>query len=132
MTDPLVVIVDGNREYSLRPVLADHVVVENDAYFIRRGNTVAGFHQSALVLLPDDVHAQFDALVADEHRRSRDQLAHFMLALAAEGAVEGVLRVATCSFAHRFFRATASAESNLRMLTICISGAQSPNSDLVA
>src|SRR3712207_9162047 len=43
--------------------------------------------------LPIYIHAELDALVADEHRRPGDQLAHLVLALPAEGAVEGVLGV---------------------------------------
>ena len=38
--------------------------------------------------LADDVVAELDALVADEHRRAGDQLAHLVLALAAEGAIQ--------------------------------------------
>jgi hypothetical protein len=39
-------------------------------------------------LVADDVVAQVDALVADEHRRTGDQLLDLVLALAAERAVE--------------------------------------------
>jgi hypothetical protein len=39
--------------------------------------------------IADDVIAQVDALIADENRRPCDQLLHFVLALAAEGAVQG-------------------------------------------
>lgn len=46
----------------------------------------------ALTLFADDVVAKLDALVADEHRRARDQLAYLVLALAAKGAVEQFLR----------------------------------------
>jgi hypothetical protein len=42
-------------------------------------------------LVTDDVVAQVDALVADEHRRAGDQLLHLVLALAAERAVEKLL-----------------------------------------
>jgi hypothetical protein len=41
-----------------------------------------------LHLLADDVVAELDALVADEHGRAGDQLAHLVLALAAERAVQ--------------------------------------------
>src|SRR5262249_57163293 len=54
---------------------------------------VARLHQRGLVLLADDVHAQLDALVADEHGRSGNELAHLVLALATERAVERVLGV---------------------------------------
>src|SRR5689334_7299086 len=74
--------------------LADDVVVEHLADLARGGNPVPRFHQRGLVLLADDVHAQLDALIADENRRAGDELANLVLALAAEGAVERVLRVA--------------------------------------
>jgi len=45
-------------------------------------------------LLTDDVVAQLHALVADEHGRTRDQLAYFMLALATERAIENLAAVA--------------------------------------
>src|SRR5208282_1425336 len=51
-----------------------------------------------LVLLTDDVHAEFDALIADEDGRAGDELAHLVLGLAAERAVQGILRIA--GFAH--------------------------------
>jgi hypothetical protein len=41
-----------------------------------------------LHLLTNNVVAQFDTLVTDENRGTRDQFAHFMLALAAKRAVE--------------------------------------------
>jgi hypothetical protein len=53
------------------------------------------------VLLADDVHAQFDALVADENRRPRDEFMDLMLAFAAERAVKKFFVagfVSHCSF----------------------------------
>jgi hypothetical protein len=84
MVEPLVVIVDGDREHLLGVILADHVIVENLANLLRSRNAVARLHQRGFVLLADDVHAQLDALVADEHGRSGNELAHLVLALAAE------------------------------------------------
>ena len=106
MIEPLVVVVDGDREHLLGVVLADHVVVEDLADFLRRRNAVARLHQRGLVLLADDVHAQFDAFVADEHGRAGDELAHLVLALAAERAVERVLGIAAADFAHSVLRHT--------------------------
>src|SRR5262249_31959169 len=62
--------------------------IENFAYLLRGRNAVARLHQRGLVLLANDVHAQFDALVADEYGRAGDELAHLVLALAAKRAVE--------------------------------------------
>ena len=65
-----------------------------------RMNPVARLHQRGLVLLADDVHAQLDALVADENGRAGDELAHLVLALAAERAVERILGFAAADLAH--------------------------------
>src|SRR5262249_52721201 len=75
-------------------------VVARPTYLLGERNAVARLHQRGLVLLADDVHAQFDALVADEHGRTSDELAHLVLALAAERAVERILGIATADFAH--------------------------------
>ena len=96
----LVMIVDGNRQDALGLRLADDVIVEDLADLTRSGNAVTALDERGLVLLADDVHAQFDAFVANEHRRTRNQLANLMLALAAERAVERVFRVAAADFAH--------------------------------
>ncbi len=106
VVEPLVVIVDGDREHLLGVILPDHVVVEHLADFLRRRNAVARLHQRGFVLLADDVHAEFDALIADEHGRAGNELAHFVLALAAERAVEGVLGIAAADFAHSILRHT--------------------------
>src|SRR4030095_2497218 len=74
----------------LRRLVADHVLVEALPDFVRRGKLIAvsarGF--AAGTLLADDVVAKLDALVADEYGRTRDELAHLMLAFATEGAVQ--------------------------------------------
>src|SRR5262249_49765584 len=57
--------------------------------------------ESDLVLFTDDIHAEFDAFVADEDGGAGDQLAHLVLALSAEGAVEGALGVAASGFRHQ-------------------------------
>ena len=48
-----------------------------------------------LELFTDDVVAQLDAFVADEHRWTRDQLPHLVLAFAAKRTVQGVFCIAT-------------------------------------
>src|SRR6202165_5246201 len=86
--DPLVVVVDGDREDALGVVLADHVLVERGADGLRVEN------EAALSLLRgggpavflDHFVAEVDALVADEDARARDQLADLVLALSAERA----------------------------------------------
>jgi hypothetical protein len=51
VVEPLVVIVDGDREHLLGVILTDHVVVENLADLLRRRNAVARLHQRGFVLL---------------------------------------------------------------------------------
>src|SRR5262249_54415645 len=86
----LVVVVDGNREHPLRVALADHIIVKYAAYITGTRHAVARFDQRRLVLFTDDIHAELDTLVANEDRRTRDQLPDFVLALAAEGTVQRV------------------------------------------
>ena len=117
VVEPLVVIVDRDREHALGVALADDIVVEDGADLARRRHAVARLHQRGFVLLADDVHAQLDALVADEDRRPGDELADFVLALAAERAVERVLAVAAADLAHPSFRpypATVDAGSRFQ------------------
>src|SRR5690606_2503520 len=68
--------------------LADDVFVEDLLDLLRLGQFAATRRSLLLHLLANDVVAQFDALVAYEDGRSGDQLAHFMLAFTAEGAVK--------------------------------------------
>ena len=100
---PLVMIMDRDREHLLGVVLADDVVVEGLADRLRGRNIVARFRQRRLVLLADDVQAKLDALVANEDGRPGNELAHLVLAFAAERAVERVLCIAAANLAH--FRA---------------------------
>src|SRR6516164_1416020 len=103
-------IVDGDREHLLGVVLADDVVVEDLADLFWGRDTVTRFRQRGRLLLTDYVHAQFDALVADEDRRSGNELTHLALALAAERAVERVLRIAVADLTH--FRGPTRCESS--------------------
>src|SRR6202051_3394462 len=91
---------DRDREYLLGVVLTDDIVVEDLADLLRGRNLVARFRQRGLVLLADDVHAKLDAFVTNEDGRPGNELAHLVLALAAERAVERVLRIAAANLAH--------------------------------
>src|SRR5262245_21360436 len=98
--ETLVVIMDRDREHLLGVILTDDIVVKNFAYLLRGRNAVARLHQGGFILLADDVHAQFDALLADENGRAGDELAHLVLAFAAERAVERILGFAAADLAH--------------------------------
>src|SRR5690606_28613653 len=89
--DPLVVVVDGDREDLLGVLLADDVVVEKALDLLRRREGHLRAALLPLVLLGDDVVAEPNALVADVDGRSCDQLPNLPLRLAAEGA--GVIAV---------------------------------------
>jgi hypothetical protein len=81
-------------------ILTYHIVVKNFAYFLGRRDAVARLHQRGFVLLADDVHAQLDALVADKYGRAGDELAHLVLALSAERAMERYLGFAVADLVH--------------------------------
>ena len=115
MLQPLVVVVDSHRQHALGALLADHVVVQRLADFAgRRHAAVLLARDASLGFLTNDVVAQLDTLIADENRRARDQLAHFMLALAAERAIKGILgiaAVAAADLAHFTFLPAIPASS---------------------
>src|SRR5690606_1277277 len=90
----LVVIVNRDGEDPLGVRLADDVVIQHVADVARRRHSVAGFHQAGLMLLTDNIHAEFDTFIADKNRRPRDELAYLVLTLPAERAVEGVFGIA--------------------------------------
>ena len=95
-----VVVMHRNREHALCVFLTDHIVVQNLADIARCGHAFGGFETRRLCLFADDIHAEFDAFITNEHGRSCDQLAHLMLTLTAEAAVEGVFAVAACRIRH--------------------------------
>ena len=86
----LVVVVDGHRQDFLGAWLADHILVEDFADLLRHGELAARCRGILLLLhlLTNDVVAQLDTLVAHEHRRAGNELAHLMLALATERAIQ--------------------------------------------
>src|SRR6516162_9144914 len=75
-------------------ILANDVIIENLVDLPRRRDAVAGFAESGLGLLANDILAQLNAFIADEHRRPRDELTHLVLALTAERAIERILGIA--------------------------------------
>src|SRR6185437_3503165 len=85
---PLVMVVDRDREHLFGALLADHVLVEDLLDLVRLRQLVAGALGAVLELFPDDVVAELDALVTNEYGRPRDELADLVLALPAKGAVE--------------------------------------------
>src|SRR5690606_32297713 len=118
VAQPLVMVVDGDRKRALGRMLPDHVLVEDRA-------DLGGCRQLALLaaaralgtgLVTNDVVAKLDAFIADEHRRSGDQLAHFVLALAAERAIQQLL-ARSFLVGHTYSRFPASLRRRRRGLT---------------
>ena len=84
----LVVIVHRHRQNAFRAFLADHIIVEHIADFLRRGHfAILATSASALGFLANDVVAQLHTFIADENRGPCNQLADFMLGFTAEGAI---------------------------------------------
>jgi hypothetical protein len=92
--EALIVVVDRDREDPFGAILADHIIVEHFANLGRSRNAIASLHERRLRFLADDVVAQLDAFIADEHSRPGDELSDLMLRFPAERAVEGALAVA--------------------------------------
>src|SRR5207244_9538477 len=86
--DPLVVVVNRDREDLLGPILADDVLIEGERDLARVGELRRRRLRLRLVehLLLDDLLAEVDALVADIDALARDQLADLFLALPTERA----------------------------------------------
>src|SRR3954447_8581196 len=91
--DPLVVVVDGDRQRLLRVVLPDHIAVEELVDLFRLGQLVELDVGAFGQLLFDDLVAQVDALVADVDAGACDEFLDLLLALPAEGALEQVATV---------------------------------------
>src|SRR5207247_496499 len=96
VVNPLVVVVDGHRQLLFRPLLPDHVEIEELLDFLRFGQRAGPLEGPRLVLaiLSDDVEADVDAFVTDVDRRSGDQLLDVALALVAEATTQYVAAVA--------------------------------------
>ena len=94
VTESLVVVVHRDGQDALGLVLANHIIVEDRPDFLGRRHPILGLHQGGLALLTDDVHAEFDAFIADEYSRTGNPLPDLVLALTAETAVQGVAGIA--------------------------------------
>ena len=101
MLQPLVVVVHSDREVPFGGILADHVIIERRKDFRRRRNfAFLAANDAGLRFFADDVIAQLNAFITDEYSWPCDQLADFMLRLAAEAAIKGTLAVSSAQFRH--------------------------------
>src|SRR3989441_4040165 len=88
--DAFEVIVDGDRQGFLGPVLPDDVLAECVVNLVWLGGVAWRRRGLAfpVQLLFNDLGAQLDALVADVYARAGDELADLFLGFAAEGALQ--------------------------------------------
>ena len=98
----LVVVVYSDGQDLLGLILPDYILVEDLVDFTRFWQLARGLPDSLLHLLSDNVITQLDALIADEDRGTGDELAHLVLALATERAVEefAVIALAVIAATH--------------------------------
>ena len=84
--DALVVVIDGDGQLLLGPLLADDVLIQELLDFLGRRQGRAAAAVLEAVVVRNDVVADLDALVADEDGRPGDELANVVLVLVTEGA----------------------------------------------
>jgi hypothetical protein len=111
--DPLVVVVDGDREGLLRVLLADDVGVEELEDLAGLRELVEADLAALAQLLLDDLVSEVDALVADVDARSGDQLLDLLLALPAERALQEVASVTNACHARSSFASGRSGGSGV-------------------
>ena len=101
MTQTLVVVVDRHGKYALGGILTNDVLIKECLDFGRRWQIGANrFTRRRRGFLADDVVAQINAFIAHEHRRTRDQLADFMLAFVAKRAMQNLATGRSFLFCH--------------------------------
>ena len=93
MVQPFVVVMNSDGQHALGLFLPDDIIIQHITDFARGRHAIRGPQSAGLGLLADDLHAQFDTFIANEHGRAGNQLADLVLAFATEGAVERILAV---------------------------------------
>ena len=83
-----VVVKHSDRQHLLGALLANDVLVEESACLHRRGKRVQTNVGALAYFFFNDFIAQLDALVADVHTRSSDELFDLFLRLATERTLQ--------------------------------------------
>src|SRR5262249_32281679 len=86
--DPLVVVIDRDRQRLLRVLLSDHVLIEYVLDLVRRWNLCNRLGYLALFVLGKNLVAKGDALVANVDGWPRNELSDRVFRFAAERAAE--------------------------------------------
>ena len=90
----LVMVINGYGKHLFGALLADDILVEYGVDLLGYREMLARrFAVTFLDFLANYVIAKVHALVTDKHRRTGYQLAHLVLALAAEGAIKQLAAV---------------------------------------
>ncbi|MCY1550121.1 hypothetical protein D9M68_863480 [compost metagenome] len=97
-------VVNSHGQHALGRILPNDVLIEEGLDFGRSGQFGTNRRaRGGLRLLADDVVAQVYAFIADEYRRTRDQLADFMLAFIAKRAMQHFCVCRSLFFRHICF-----------------------------
>ncbi len=88
MLHPLVVVVHRHAENTLGRLLTDDVIVEKRRDLLRLRQMLQREVGTLGEFLLDDLVAQLNALIADVHAGTGDQLLHLLLRLSTERALE--------------------------------------------
>ena len=93
VTQAFVVVINRDCEGAFGPNLSNHILVEDRKNLVGRWQTRAGRALSRLShrLIADDVVAELDTLIANEHRGAGNQFTDLMLAFATKRAVQKLL-----------------------------------------
>ncbi len=88
-------VINRNRQNTLCLLLANHILVQDLInFFWDRQLCAVAISRGFLDFFANDVVAQIDALVTDEHRGPCNQFSHFVLAFATEGAIQQLATIA--------------------------------------
>ena len=80
MIQAFVVIVHRHRKHTLGALLPDHIIIKHVADFERGWNAAIFLaDKCGFGFLTNDVIAQVNTFIADEHRWPSNKLTHFML-----------------------------------------------------
>ena len=90
VSQTLVVVVHGDREHASWHVVCPITYSFKNVIDLFRDRQFSALHFTACFLnfFANNIVAQINTLVANEHRRTRNQLAHLVLAFATKRAIK--------------------------------------------
>ena len=95
-------VVNRNRQATLGHFLTNNVAIEKRFDFLRRRQLITnGVARSFPGFLANDIGAQVNTLIANEHLRTRNKLSNLMLAFVAKRAMQHFLVGGSFFFCHK-------------------------------